>query len=147
MSQHFAGTSTWFSQRWPYFPSPAFHSGILFSSFNHRKLAHTDCPVWTLTLAILLCSVLRWGLLSLSVFYSVTRYHDHGSSYKTNHLIGSCLHSIDLVHHVGWYGSVVQVDMMLEKSQRVLHLNLWSGKSLAWAFEPQSPPPVTHFLQ
>ena len=59
------------------------------------------------------------------IFIAVKRHHDQGNSYKEKHLTGAGLLFRDFIlcHYGGKHGSI-QVDMVLEKELRVLHLDL-----------------------
>jgi hypothetical protein len=62
----------------------------------------------------------------------VKRHHDHFNSDKRKHLTGVGLQFRDLVHYHGGNHGSVQVDMVLEKELRVLHLDLQAtGRELA----------------
>jgi hypothetical protein len=88
----------------------------------------------------------------LATFIAVKRHHDHGLSYKGKHLIGAGLQfqrfsPLSLYQeawwHVGRHGAGVM---------RILHLDPQAaGRERHWTWvellTPQSPPPVTHFLQ
>jgi len=89
--------------------------------------------------------------------------HDHGNSYKGQHLIGAGLQFRDLVHYGhGRKHGRMQADMVLKKELRILHLDpesqketvfhrqLGGGSGTHWpdlSTSPQSPAStVTHFL-
>ena len=58
------------------------------------------------------------------VSIAVKRHHDHSNSYKGKHLTGAGLQFRDLVnYHHGRKHSGVQADVVLEREQRVLHLD------------------------
>jgi hypothetical protein len=75
----------------------------------------------------------------------VKRHHDHGNSYKAKHLIRADLQAQRFYHYGGKHGST-QVDFVLEKELRVLHLDWWAKEERVnhWAcvehLKPQSPP-------
>ena len=61
----------------------------------------------------------------LRVSIAVTRHHDHGHSYKGKHLIRAGLQFRVVAYycHGRKHGSM-PADLVLEKEQRVLHLDL-----------------------
>ena len=68
---------------------------------------------------------LSWGCIA------VKRYHDHGNSYKRKHLIRAAYSFRGLIYyHPGKKHGGMQVDLVLEKEQRVLHLDLKVARRL-----------------
>ena len=60
----------------------------------------------------------KWG------YSAVKRHHDQSNTDKENHIFGAGLQFRSLIHyHYGRKHCTIQVDMVLEKELRVLHLD------------------------
>jgi hypothetical protein len=67
----------------------------------------------------------------------VKRHHEQCNSYKGKHLIGAGLQFQGSAHyHHGRKHGSVQVDMVLEKMLRVLHLDPWQQKGTVFHTRP-----------
>jgi hypothetical protein len=85
---------------------------------------------------------------AIRISTAVKGHHDLGNSHKGKHLSepGLQFRGSVLYHHDWKHGSM-QVDTVLEKELRVLHLDLQAaGRESDWAWleylSPQSPPPT-----
>ena len=76
---------------------------------------------------------------------AVKRHHGHSHSYKRKHLANQGLACVSEAYSIiimaagrSGVGEVAETYILTHKQRETL--------GLPWTFEPQSPPPVTHFL-
>jgi hypothetical protein len=106
---------------WPPAPRAMRHKCLLPMSFCYVILSKLTVSklMWSSSntddnIYYILCFV--WGCVGLSVSIAVKRHHDHGNSYKEQHLIGTSSQFRGLVHysHCGKHGSM-KADMVLRR--------------------------------
>jgi hypothetical protein len=123
---------------WPQgYPQHTLTSGTMYRVL-HECLVFSDSSVNASTsqqTSTSLSCISPHILVRISI--AMKRHHDHGNSYKGNHLIGAGLQFRASVHyhHVGKHGST-QAYMVLKRQLKVLYLDLQAAgrdrEILAW---------------